>query len=728
MRRVKWLSIMLAFCMLLSLAGCGKAQEAGSEMQEIELLEPINAQINTEEAACRNLYSTKVYSAVVVPETTEYYFTESVKVEDFCAYPGDDVKKGETLVVADSEKLEEQIEAMEERIAAMDEEIDEYLEDYAEKSAEDGEEVKRLKEIVENLEDAEPEEYLYSGEAVSSGDAETSAEMIRTPEYIAWLREYDTYNGKYRIDAHNMKMAETAKEQKAALYALDRAYAVMQLEDLKEKKLDTKLVADRNGEIVAVGQMDYGAYSVQAEVPVIAVGDMDSLLLQCDYINKSTAAGAKEIYALIDGVRYGVTYQPMDTAEYERLDAKGEKIYTTFTLEGETKEVQAGDFAVIVIVNERKENVLTVRKDAIHKEGGLHFVYVREGGQNVQKVIHVGMSDGVYTEVTKGLAEGDMVVLSDAVEYGSKTATIKKGEFHSSYEGSGFMYYPSTDIVTNPVTYGTVYFGEYEVAEYQHVDKGETIATVRVVADEIALQRMDVKITRLQERLNDLEASYEKPYTQEQEEYLADKREEIAEAQEERDLMLTDAAVTRIKAPVTGIVVGLGEYETEDIIKSWDGIVEIADEKNCYVVVEDEKGLLNYGNQVEITYQNRDNITRTSSGSVANLTRAGVTQSLRTEYVMIGLSSENIADMAVTNTTPGNWWNPLRYNVTAQIREMDNVLVVPKKAVTEKQGCTYVNVIEDGKVVARSFVAGGYDSANYWVIEGLTEGMEVCLE
>ena len=60
---------------------------------------------------------------------------------------------------------------------------------------------------------------------------------------------------------------------------------------------------------------------------------------------------------------------------------------------------------------------------------------------------------------------------------------------------------------------------------------------------------------------------------------------------------------------------------------------------------------------------------------------------------------------------------------------MKNVLVGPKREVKESNGCTYVNVIgEQGEVIPTSFIAGGYDNANYWVIEGLTEGMKVCLE
>ena len=63
------------------------------------------------------------------------------------------------------------------------------------------------------------------------------------------------------------------------------------------------------------------------------------------------------------------------------------------------------------------------------------------------------------------------------------------------------------------------------------------------------------------------------------------------------------------------------------------------------------------------------------------------------------------------------------------MRVMDNVVVVPKKAVRSVGGKTYVDVVQaDGSIVSTSFIAGGFDTSNYWVIEGIEEGMEVCLE
>ena len=51
---------------------------------------------------------------------------------------------------------------------------------------------------------------------------------------------------------------------------------------------------------------------------------------------------------------------------------------------------------------------------------------------------------------------------------------------------------------------------------------------------------------------------------------------------------------------------------------------------------------------------------------------------------------------------------------------VENVVLVPREAVTIKDGKTYVNVLnEDGSIVPTSFLAGGNDNKYYWVIEGI---------
>jgi hypothetical protein len=125
------------------------------------------------------------------------------------------------------------------------------------------------------------------------------------------------------------------------------------------------------------------------------------------------------------------------------------------------------------------------------------------------------------------------------------------------------------------------------------------------------------------------------------------------------------------------------------------------------------------------------NQKRSCTGKVANVGDAGLSKDLQSEKTMIMVPKEELAELVMARPDGNNWnWRDFRpYKITAKIRQMDNVLVVPRNAVTEINGRTYVNVVdEQGNVKTCSFVAGGYDNTNYWVIEGLSEGMVVCLK
>lgn len=740
MRRKQRISLLLIAALSLSLCSCSASAEETS-VKQIELVEPVNAVSGTEAAAYRNLYNVEVYSATVYPSVREYSFAGDTEIESFGAFLGESVKKGEILVYGSTEAIDEQIEAMEEQIADMEEEIAKAEKKLQENLAEPKEEEKWLAGVVEAYERIKPAEKVYEStltdndNTVSGGDStdeedesteeEKEDKLVPNPAYLAWQREADVYIGRYRILAHNIVMQEESFRQRKALYELEHAYYLERLEALKEKRGQSILTAKAGGEVVAVAQKDYGTYRAAAEEMVVAVGNTEEKLLKCDFINKADVVAAKELYAVIDGIHYEVEYQPMDKNEYSKITAGGGKAYSTFVLKGETAQVQVGDFAVIALFKEKKEQVLSIPKEALHRDETGYYIYKMQDGESISVPVKTGISDGVYTEIISGLSEGDRVLVEKPTVQGEKTAVVEKGSFHSSFENRGAMYYPITEGVFNTIEYGTVYFGEYQVAQYAHVEKGDVIATVRVVMDEIALQRNRTRLQRAQERLADLREAGEK----ENKEAIEAKLEEITKLQELIQDMETDGAVREIRATRSGIVVGLEEYEKETILWYHSHIAEIADESNCFVVVEDENNLLNYGNQVSITYTNKENQQGVSNGVVANLSPAGVSRDLQTAISYILLPKESIADMSLINSDGDEWWNRFRYTVSAVIREMDNVLVVPRKAVKEKNGCTYVNVMdEQGNIKACSFVAGGYDASNYWVIEGLSEGMIICLE
>lgn len=77
----------------------------------------------------------------------------------------------------------------------------------------------------------------------------------------------------------------------------------------------------------------------------------------------------------------------------------------------------------------------------------------------------------------------------------------------------------------------------------------------------------------------------------------------------------------------------------------------------------------------------------------------------------------------------GGYFQMAQYDLEGTQRSMNNVVTVPKSAVTTVGGQTYVRVMEkNGEIVNRSFIAGGFNTDCYWVLEGLEEGTTICLE
>ena len=80
---------------------------------QIELVEPVNAEVSFEEAAIRDMYDATVYAATVLPVVREYAPEYAFEFGAFGAFEGEAVKKGQQLVSANTESIDEQIKAYE---------------------------------------------------------------------------------------------------------------------------------------------------------------------------------------------------------------------------------------------------------------------------------------------------------------------------------------------------------------------------------------------------------------------------------------------------------------------------------------------------------------------------------------------------------------------------------------------------------------------------------------
>jgi multidrug efflux pump subunit AcrA (membrane-fusion protein) len=204
----------------------------------------------------------------------------------------------------------------------------------------------------------------------------------------------------------------------------------------------------------------------------------------------------------------------------------------------------------------------------------------------------------------------------------------------------------------------------------------------------------------------------------------------IDELQEEISEMQKDYEVTTIYAQTDGVVFWLGDYQKEQTVEKNAVVAIIGKEDGCCIAVNNKNQQLSYGNTVSLEYTDADGNSHTAEGTVVTAGVSGVSAGLKSEYANLRVSAEVRQEILDGITVGGiRQYQNMKATVTAQIRQMPGVLAVPRSAVTEINGKTYVYVQNrDGTVTAQSFIAGGSDKTAYWVLEGLEEGMILCSE
>lgn len=727
-------------CLSMACTGCAR-EAASTSVEDVELLEPVGISYNYEIASRRDMYDAKTYAGVVSPYVEEYELEQNIRFRGFDAYPGGSVRKGAKLLHSDTEEIDKKIEDMEKRIKQMDEEFQEFLTETNEALIEPREERDRCKSILENLEREKPEEFIpvepVENPTPDEGQTEDSDEPEQqpNPEYAAWMQQYKHFDGQHRKVGLQVDMMEEDIKQRTELYELDRAYNLSQLEHLKEEKSRGILYAGMDGKVASINLELMNNYWANAKTPLMSIVDETRVQICCNYINRGTINKAEDVYVIINGKRYEVEYQPIETEEYKKLEEKNGNVYSTFTVLDGGEELQMGSYAVIVVLNQSRKDVLTVSKDAVNKDESGSYVYKVVGNESVYTPVKTGMKDGLYVEILSGIEEGDKVLTEQKQVTGSKWGEVTLGSVGNKFSGDGYVYYLSEQSVKNPVKYGTCYFLECLVSDSQVVKKGDVLARIRVVPDQAELERNERKLQREQERLAELKTMGE----EKNKKAIAAKEETIKELEKLIAEMKADFAVTEIKAPADGVITDTAKYEKESLLQKDATLCWVADSNYRYVILDDKNGQLSYGNQANISFY--DTNTGTSykvPGTVVTLNHMAASKKLSTfdwgyqmggevKEALILFDPEHSEELPDTVLMREGWRISLK--VEASYRSMENVLVVPRKAVMDVMGSTYVKVrAEDGSIQYVSFLAGGADSNNYWVIEGLTEGMEICLE
>ena len=697
---------------VLACSACGKNTEEVPE-EEIVLLDPVSVAQTCVAAEYRDIFNYTIVGAVCTPALYECVMETGMTFSAYEKTPGEAVKKGEVLISGDTGDLDQRIEDQIKNIANMESNHADDAEQRAEalKKAENSNYEGTV--LLEELLEVQPDE--------------------DDPKYDAWMaKHFMEFYGPAMADL-NLRRTQQQNKENEELYQLDLARQQEILTELQRQKNNKMLLAGRDGIVVALGYFNRGNYSdyyysgdwIGENTISMALGDTSIKQLRCDYISNTDINKANDVYALVNGQRFEVQYESLSSEEYERIEEKNGKVYGTFSVTDPEDVIQFGDFATIVLEKEHREDVLALPTDCILREGDDNYVYLFDGNSYSEHAIVCGISDGQYTEILSGLEAGDMVKAEFKQSGGANEAVLKMGSVHSDFTANGFLYYPSAKRIVNTVQYGTTYLDEVCVSRYEQVKAGQVIARIHVVSDPVEVERTEREIQRLNEQVE----WYIKQGEKDNKYLIKNARKQIEEKQEYVNKLKSDAAATEIRAAFDGVITEITDKKAGELLDYNTSIGRLADDQSCFVMVEDSDGKLTYGSTVQISYQDNEGNKKSEECKVSTVNQLMLDKSIQSGYAIVKLPLEVAAEIAGSSRNNQGWWSLSRVSATAELRSVDNVLLVPRKAVKEVNRTLYVTVVEDNGVRRQqAFVSGGADSENYWVVTGLEEGTKICWE
>lgn len=295
-----------------------------------------------------------------------------------------------------------------------------------------------------------------------------------------------------------------------------------------------------------------------------------------------------------------------------------------------------------------------------------------------------------------------------------------------------------------------VRMGEYKANYMEYVEAGDVIATIYVERDEIAIEEAELKVSRLKEKLAQAEADMQKELAEQEKQ----KKELIAKLEKEgeptdgsevkimdiryqqsqlsweyerqgyeQEIQDAEEALAKLKgkgdffqitAPVAGYVIYDMKYVSDCIMEDGYYICDILADDTFYAGTDKQGELFGFGMPMTFT---------TLTGEVTGRVISGGTKAL---YGNLNTGQTVFAlDYEGTNTA-GIQTNNQSFVMKGNIRTVDNVVLVPKQAVTVADGEYFVTVLkEDGSLLKTEFIPGGSNDTYFWVWDGLTEGMQI---
>lgn len=257
---------------------------------------------------------------------------------------------------------------------------------------------------------------------------------------INYLNAIDSYNAA--VLAVNQELEGYQLTIQSAVAQGDDSVNQLKLADLQKQLSDCTITSPRDG-IVSAVPVEAGSY-VTTTGSVATVTDYSEMKIAVK-IGEYDILGVTEGQSVIVSIdALEATYDGTITKIAKAATVSGGVSYFEADVEIEADEtVRSGMSAEVKLIIDDVSQVVSVPSSAVQSDSeGNYFVYVKDSSNSknstpLQKAVTIGVSDGSYTQITEGLAEGDAILVPKTDSMALLMQEMSAGPSESQSSGEG---------------------------------------------------------------------------------------------------------------------------------------------------------------------------------------------------------------------------------------------------------------------------------------------------
>lgn len=330
----------------------------------------------------------------------------------------------------------------------------------------------------------------------------------------------------------------------------------------------------------------------------------------------------------------------------------------------------------------------------------------------------------------------DTLLVPESANY--DTVTITYGDYTKEVTASGYQVFVVEQNLS--MEEGSARLRGLNVIRNGQVKAGDVIATYEKEGSRAELERMELELERAKqsfedgkrERMDQIEVlrtqlaaqtdTYQAQLGQlelqraqlDYERYVFETEHSLDEQREQIDELTEFYADTELVAPFDGVITWLTTKSEGDTIHAGETLVTLQSQARYVIGLDNSSGNFRYGMRVSVGLGPRNNKEYIDGRIIA---AANILPNEdKISYALVELYGEP-DENGLKNIT-----------VTGNSIELNDVLMIPRTAITFDGGKSYVSILDGDMVQKRIIVSGHNTAGDTWVVQGLTEGQQVIID